>query len=472
MSGFLERIERAIADGRLIAPGQAVVVAVSGGIDSMVLLNVLAKLGSARRWKWKLSVAHLNHRLRGRSSDADERLVRNAAKLLDLPFIGGSADVKRRAREDGVSLEMAARRCRHEFFAHEAKARGIRRIALAHHADDQVELFFLRLLRGAGMQGLAGMRRMAPAPGASSVKFIRPLLECTRAEIDSFSNEAGIRFREDASNASTEILRNRVRHELLPFLRDRFQPGLNKVVLRQMEILAAENEVMLSEARAWCRGTDLRFDALPAAIQRRVLQLQLERISVAPDFDLIETMRKLPGKAVSIARDLTAMCDESGTVVVRRPHAEQGSSTELVVSLENGGGGGDFGGLCWKWKRFHGRGPRPVFAPGSEWFDAERVGRRVILRYWRAGDRFQPIGMRRSQKLQDLFTNLKVPRLERRHRVVATTDSGSIWWVEGLRIGELYKLGPETRKRLKWSWARPGRNSTVQELPGWTDKLA
>lgn len=452
MSEFLERVGRTIADRRLIAPGQAVLVAVSGGVDSMTLLNALATLGRHRRWK--LTVAHLNHRLRGRSSDADERLVRETAKSLGLPFVRGSADVKHLAREEGVSIEMAARRCRHEFFAREARARGIRRVALAHHADDQVELFFLRLLRGAGVQGLAGMKFMAPAPWEASVKLVRPLLQATRAEIDAFAAETGIPFREDASNASMEILRNRVRHELLPLLRERFQPGLARVVLRQMEILSAENEVMQGEAKAWLRRPGIRFDALPVALQRRVLQLQVERLPVVPEFELIETLRTHPGKIVAIAPDLSALCDNDGKIVVRRSKAEPKRSQELAVSLENGRGEGGFDGLRWKWKLFRGRGLKPAFAPGSEWFDAERVGSRVILRHWRAGDRFQPIGMEQSQKLQDLFTNLKVPRAERGWRVVATTSGGAIWWVEGLRIGELFKLRPETRARLKWSWSR------------------
>ena len=188
----------------------------------MVLLHVLTSLAS--RHRWKLTVAHFNHCLRGGSSDADERFVRATAEKLELPFASDSADVRQVAKEEALSIEMAARRCRHAFFAGVAKARGIKQIAMAHHADDQVELFFLRLLRGAGTQGLSGMKQDAAAPWNPGVRLIRPLLGHAREEIVSFAQEAGIRHREDASNQSSEFLRNRVRHELLPLLRQLFEP--------------------------------------------------------------------------------------------------------------------------------------------------------------------------------------------------------------------------------------------------------
>lgn len=427
----------------------------------MVLLRVLARL--APRHGWQLVVAHFNHQLRGRSSDADERLVREAARKLRLPFVSGGADVKRAARAGGLSIEMAARRCRHDFFSREAKARGIRRIVLAHHAEDQVELFFLRLLRGAGSQGLAGMKALAPSPWASAVKLARPLLECSRDEIEAFASAEGVRFRDDASNASPEFLRNRVRHELLPVLRSRFQPALNQVVLREMEILSAEHDFMDAEVNRLLARPLASFDLLPVALQRRVLQKQLEREGVAPEFEWIESLRAAAGKVISISRDVSVCRDVSGRVLVRRSEVNARSTAEVRLSFSAEKGQGTFAGLSWNWTRWPATsGGLPKFVTGTEWFDADRIGREVVLRHWRAGDRFQPIGMTSSQKLQDLFTNLKVPRAERVQRVVATTADGEIWWVEGLRIGELFKLQPATRRRLQWSWQRRHSNCGVQ----------
>lgn len=419
----------------------------------MVLLHVLARL--APKHRWQLVVAHFNHQLRGRSSEADERLVRKTARKLRLAFTSGGADVKRVAREEGLSIEMAARRCRHDFFSREAKVRGIRRIVLAHHAQDQVELFFLRLLRGAGSQGLAGMKSLASSPWSTAVKLVRPLLECSRDEIEAFASAEGVRFRNDASNASSEFLRNRVRHELLPLLRSRFQPALGEVVLREMEILSAENDFMDAEANRLLSNPHGPFDALPVALQRRILQKQLERVGVPPEFEWIELLRSAPGRTFSVSRGVSVSRDAVGRVLVGRSVAVLQSDAEVPLSLSGKKGQGTFAGLSWNWTRLQAKsGELPKFATGTEWFDADRVGRDVELRHWRAGDRFQPIGMATSQKLQDLFTNLKVPRAERVQRVVATTAGGEIWWVEGLRIGELFKLRSETRTHLRWSWRR------------------
>lgn len=427
----------------------------------MVLLHVLARLSP--KHQWSLVVAHFNHQLRGRSSDADERLVRETARTLGLTFVSSGADVKRVAADGGLSIEMAARDCRHDFFSREAKARGIRRIVLAHHADDQVELFFLRLLRGAGSQGLAGMKSLAPSPWTSAVKLVRPLLECSREEIESFAAVERIRFRDDASNASPEFLRNRVRHELLPLLRSRFQPAVSEVVLREMEILSAENDFMDAEASRLLSKLHVPFDGLPVALQRRILQKQLEREGVAPEFEWIESLRSAPGKMISVSRDVAVSRDAFGRVLLRRSVVVPRSDAEVPLSLAGRKGQGTFAGLSWNWTRWPAKsGELPTFVTGTEWFDADRVGGEVVLRHWRAGDRFQPIGMTTSQKLQDLFTNLKVPRVERVQRVVATTADGEIWWVEGLRIGELFKLGSETRARLRWSWQRLSSKSGVQ----------
>ena len=238
MSDFLQRLENKIQSRSLLPRGQKILVAVSGGADSMVLLHALNSL--AGKFRWKVSVAHFNHQLRGRSSDADERLVRKAAAGLKLSVIVGTADVKRFAKKSRLSIEMAARNLRHEFLARIARERKISTVALAHHADDQVELFFLRLLRGAGGEGLAGMKWRAPSPVDRKVKLVRSLLDFSREELREFARENKIRFREDATNFSLDAKRSRIRYELLPLIRKHYQPGLSKTVLRLMEITGAE----------------------------------------------------------------------------------------------------------------------------------------------------------------------------------------------------------------------------------------
>src|SRR5271170_612134 len=183
----------------------------------MALLHALENLSA--KPKWKMVVAHFNHRLRGRASDADEKLVRQTAAKMELPIVVENADVKSFAKKSKLSIEMAARKLRHEFFARAARTQKIKTIALAHHADDQVELFFLRLLRGAGGEGLAGMKWSVPSPAGAKITLARPLLGLTKNELEEFAREKKIAFREDATNFSSNFLRNRIRNELLPLLR-------------------------------------------------------------------------------------------------------------------------------------------------------------------------------------------------------------------------------------------------------------
>ena len=249
MTDFLQRVEQNIQNRELFKRGGKILVAVSGGLDSMVLLHILHRLSPHNRWR--LSVAHLNHRLRGRSSDADERLVRSTCKKLKLPIFVERIDVRRLGKEQKLSVEMAARKARHEFLARVAVRKRIPAIALAHHADDQIELFFIRLLRGAGGEGLAGMKRRSPSPVAREIEIIRPFLAERKSALQEYALENKIRFREDATNAVPDFLRNRIRLELLPLLRRGYQPALSRNVLRLMEIIGAESELTGQMAEDW-----------------------------------------------------------------------------------------------------------------------------------------------------------------------------------------------------------------------------
>jgi len=515
-----QRVEQNIQNRRLLKRGQAVLVGVSGGLDSMTLLHALHELSS--RHRWHLTVAHFNHRLRGRSSNADEELVRQTAAAMRLPFVAGRANVKEFAQKSKLSVEMAARKLRHDFFARAAKERKVRVIALAHHADDQVELFFLRVLRGAGGEGLAGMKWRAPSPVDAKIMLVRPLLDATKAELRRFACENKIPFREDATNTSLDLPRNRVRNELLPLLQRRYQPALAKTVLRLMEIVGAESDLAGEAARQWlvlkrkieravCMGhahespgrarhsvravdrvgtgggqgtarptvnRGLRntirgaskvaesvparsgegtvFKDLPVAIQRRVLQLQLSEVGVPVDFELIESLRQSTDVPVNLGPQLSVMRDATGAVSLRLARPSIFNANETVVKLAGRAGEVIFDGVRVRWrfdtlKKFK----RPAVRPACESFDADKVGGRITLRHWRAGDRFQPMGLRSSVKLQDLFTNWKIPRARRRELMVAAAENGEIFWVEGLRISENFNLTPQTKRRLTWRWQRP-----------------
>lgn len=437
----------------------------------MVLLDMLWQLSSGHGWR--LHVAHFNHQLRGRSSDADEQLVRMTCRKLRLRCAVGTADIRQLAAKDGVSIEMAARAARHAFLARTARRWSLPKIALAHHADDQVELFLLRILRGAGSEGLSGMRWAGPSPVDSKLRLIRPLLEVPKAELRDYARQRCIQFREDTSNASLEHLRNRVRQELIPLLTRNYQPALFRVVLRNADILGADAQCLDQIAEDWLLGKGREpFKELPVAIQRRVILQGLLMLGVVPEFDVIEGLRTSANTSIAVGGGLLLSHDGLGrisTVTVDLPKKRSAGRVELLLAAKNGTG--DFGGVNWRWEiqRQTSRG-LPGFVEGTEYFDADRVGTEVVLRHWQPGDRFQPSGLPKSAKLQDLFVNAKIPAAVRRQLVVATTVAGELWWVEGLRIAEGFKLSAATRRRLKWTWRRPGPDAetgaiAVQKRP-------
>jgi tRNA(Ile)-lysidine synthase len=468
VTSLLDQVRQEILNRKLLRARERVLVAVSGGVDSMVLLHLLHLI--SEKQGWKLTVAHLNHHLRGRSSDADESLVRKVAKNLGLPMIAGHADVKAISRKKGISLEMAAREARHRFLAEAARQAKARSIALAHHADDQLELFFIRLLRGSGTEALTGMKPTSPSPFDPKLRLIRPLLEQPKSALLQYSKQNRILFREDASNQLLDIGRNRIRHELLPLIRQHYQPAVTENILRLMKILAAESEFVGEAAANWRRGTNstgepakfrptirLRqnFEELPIAVQRRCLHSQLIEQNIAPEFELIERLRLHPQTPVNISGSSRVLRTAEGRIIPQAMASGEFEQDSRKLVFDFPIGKTHFAGLNVGWRIFAKKGLSGLKpAPGREYFDANRVGNLVILRHWRPGDRFQPIGMQSAVKLQDLFVNQKVPAEKRRKLALATSENGVIIWVEGLRISECFKLTSQTTHRLQWQWRR------------------
>lgn len=363
----------------------------------------------------------------------------------------------RRAR--GESLEMSARSARHEFLARTAARLGLDRIALAHHADDQLEQFFLRLLRGAGGRSLAGMRWLGPSPSDPCVSLIRPLLDQPKTALAAYAQRHGIPHREDSSNRSPDPLRNRIRLDLIPHLEANYQKGLARVVGQTMDLLGEESACLEEQARCWRQSSSSPpFERIAPALQRLVLHQGLLAAGVQPSYRVIEELRATAEHRVAIGGGRCVVRDAAGHVTRVEPWMPSTQETvqrEVEIALAGRTGLVDFGGALFRWTvggRRGGRLPRGI--PGKERFDADAVGDRIRLRLWRAGDRFQPIGMKFPVKLQDLFVNVKVPKAERHTRVVAEAADGRIFWVEGLRIGEQFKLDITTQRQLKWEWRR------------------
>ena len=451
MHPLAEKVGDIIRAQNLFPETGGILVAVSGGIDSMALLHLLATppLGLRER----LVVAHFDHQLRGAESDADAAFVGQAAKRLGLPFEFDRGDMRKLATETGEGIEASARQLRHDFFAGLAKRLGAV-VALAHHADDQIETFFLRLLRGAGNRGLAGMQPIASSPTDSGVTLERPLLGIRRDEIIEYVTPKGIGFREDETNTDTRFLRNRIRHELLPQLAGQFGASVSRQILKAMQLCGDDTDCIDDLAAEW--PGEPPFDQLSIAVQRQVVLRQLFALGVESSFDLVEALRLEAGCVIEVALGRRLQRNAGGQVELAASAAEpEFSMAKCEVSLEGKAGEAEFGGLKIGWERLAGglaKWRELGQADSREVFDAESLGQTITLRHWQPGDRFQPIGHAGTAKLQDLFVNRKIPKADRRSLVVAEATAGFLFWVQHLRIADPFKVTESTAGLLLFSW--------------------
>ena len=276
-------------------------IGVSGGRDSIALLHWLVNLGYDR-----LIVCHLNHQLRGQSSDADARFVQKLAAKYQVGFELGAANVRALARKKKMSLETAAREARYSFFARAAKRRRCHKIFLAHHADDLVETFLLNLIRGAGLTGLGGMRDVSSRQiHGVDLTILRPLLSIWRSDIDKYVRECHLRFREDATNKNLAPTRNRIRNRIIPYLEKILDRNIRQNLWRTATI-AAEEENWLDKEVPDLTNVDLsvpKLRALPVALQRRAILkwLRVQNIS-GVGFEVIERVRLLLDPNVRTAK--------------------------------------------------------------------------------------------------------------------------------------------------------------------------
>ena len=282
-------------------PEARYLIGVSGGRDSVALLHWLVSLGYK-----KLVVCHLNHQLRGRSSDADARFVQKLSGRYHVDFELAAVKVRALAKKKESSIETAAREARYSFFAKAAKRHHCHTIFLAHHADDLVETFLLNLIRGAGLTGLGGMRNVSSRYiDGVELTIVRPLLSVWRSEIDKHVQEHHLRFREDATNKNLAPTRNRIRNRVIPYLEKILGRNIRQNIWRTA-MIAAEEEKWINEELSDSINADLsvtRLRALPVALQRRAILKWLRAQNISEvGFDVIERVRSLTDREAPIAK--------------------------------------------------------------------------------------------------------------------------------------------------------------------------
>ncbi len=465
-----ERVAAFIEQEALLKTGHSLVVGVSGGPDSLCLLDCLQALG------FQPVVAYFDHRLRA-ESETDGEFVRQIAEAYQIPFELGRAP-------DSVGepfSEVSARLHRYHFLASVAKGKGIERIAVGHTANDQAETVLMHFLRGAGSSGLRGMRprtdlsEWVELPVAEGVSLVRPLLEVWRHETEAYCAESGLSVLTDPTNQDSRFFRNRLRNELMPELQT-YNPRVQEVLLRTAKVMTAEveaiDQLVDEHWNEWVTAVGdgvLAIHAgaitqVPLALQRATMRRAMHEL--VPEirdigFETIERALKSirTGKRLSLQGGLDLIV-LNGEAYLRKPNAviplvgvPQVSSREarllnLPFQLELSAGWGLSGA-----KIEHG-GEMPE-SPYEVWFDATGIDDEFAIRAPKPGDRISPIGMSGSIKLSDLFVNRKVPRLARERWPVVTCGN-QIVWVPGLHRAMLAKVVSSTRKIIQMRVLSPG----------------
>ena len=445
---------------QMLQAGHRILVAVSGGPDSMALLHALYTL--ADELDIKPAVAHLNHQLRGPEADGDEAYVKQWCEKWDLPCFAQRQDIAKLAAQQKLSVEEAGRYARYSFFARLADEHGFDRVALGHTATDRIETLLINLLRGTGLSGLCGI---PPRRG----RFIRPLIATWRNETAEYCRWYDLQPRLDASNLSSDnYLRNQVRLELLPLLESDYAPHIQSALLRlaqaaQQELSWTEPLVQAAYEQA-AEGNDhsISLDLAQLAdmapgLRYRLLRQALVRLrGDAADIEAVhyDMLQQLIGKAQTGAE-----IHLPGAILARRGY----NSIELSVGRRGSPGPGEaIGG------RYILPVPGTVRVPQVELtvsteltrkrpgelgnaqgrqvtVDGLATGEVLLVRGWQPGDSFQPLGLSGHKKLQDLFVDNKVPRHERDRIPLIVTGDKQIVWVVGYQLADPFKVTPRTK---------------------------
>ena len=469
MHFFVKKVEETIRREGLLVAGERCVVAVSGGPDSMALLQVLAQLASTL--DLFLVVAHVDHGLRPEEAEAEARLVQEAARALGLVYECGKVEVAAYAKEQGLSREHAARNLRYGFLAEVAARHRATKIAVGHTADDQAEEILLRLIRGTGRAGLTGMARLRDG------LVVRPFLEINKAEILGYLAAENIPYCLDSSNRERVYLRNRIRLDLLPYLEEHFNPNIGNSLRETAAILQGEEELLagmaeqayaqvIKEEQGERAGLTIQladFLQQPLAIRRRILETACWHMGCRPAFKQIAQLLSLAetgaeGAELHLAQGLRVGKAE-GRVCFRYPQGRQAvrgnlsaAGTEEVPFARELPGPGEYafeaiGAMVTL--RFLEALPEgwEAQAPATLCCDADKVCFPLTARSFQAGDRFHPLGAPGRKKVGDFFTDQKIP-VAQRNRIPILTDQEGIIAILGMRPDQRAAIGPSTRRIL------------------------
>jgi len=442
----------------MITLNDRVVVAVSGGPDSIALLHFLHSI----RDEYNLYIhgAHLNHMLRGQESEGDTLYVRDFCKKFNIPLSVRYVDVGELAKRKGISLEEAGRMARYELFRDTAAQVGATKIALAHNMNDQAETILMRIMRGTGLEGLCGIKPVREG------LYIRPLLFTSRREIEDYCNLMGLKPRIDSTNLEPLYARNKVRLELIPYIEQNFNSAIERTLSSMAELLSEDRDFLNQYAENAYKGIVLEkqhgvsldikgINELHTAVKKRVIRKAIEYVkgnlvgieSRHLDLILSAVNQGNTGASVELPGGIKAAVQYNQLNIMKL----KGETKDIfchnlivpgITEIK------EIGGLI-EAEIIEGNLPDYSAADKfTRYFDYDRIKENLIARSRRDGDFMVPLGMKGKKKIKDIFIDSKVPREERDSIPLVSCD-GEVIWIVGYRISDNYKITQNTKKVLK-----------------------
>ena len=439
---MIDRLQQFIEHNKLCTKDDKILIAVSGGVDSVVLLYLMEKAG------YDVAAAHFNFKLRGKESDDDEMFVREFCDKLGVRLFVKSKNTALFAKEENLSIQEAARKLRYDFFDELSKANGFTKIAVAHHAGDDMETFFINFFRGSGIKGLKGIP-------VKRGKIIRPLMFANRKEIEEFARINNLSWREDSSNASDKYLRNKIRHRLLPVIEEitgKEQGGFSSLKLLKDDALLFERLIDKQKKRF----IELKGETEIIDLEKVETEFSLDEIlyylingygfNKSNTEDIINSFRTNNSGAVFSSVDYIALLDRGKLLLKKKSEKEN-----FEFFIEEG-----VDAVKEPFEMF----VKIVDAKdikiedlkksSNAFFDMDKITFPLKIRKWKEGDRFYPYGMKGSKLLSDFFTDIKLNRFQKED-VWIIESAGEIIWITGYRTSEKHKVLKNSKKVLKLS---------------------
>ena len=459
----VNKVKAFVIENNLIQNGDKVLVALSGGPDSVCLLNILFNLRND--FNIEIAGAHVNHMLRGEEALKDEDYARDICNNLGIKFFSKRIDIDKISKQKGISQELAGREERYKFFDLISNENGYNKIAVAHNANDQAETIIMNIMRGTGLEGLCGIRSKREGG------IIRPILCLSREEIEYYCDTNNLKPRIDKSNLENIYSRNKVRLEILPYMKNNFNKDIIETINRMVNLLQIDNDFIEKKCnnyyKKYCINNEKELiiskDAfsIEKAILTRIIKKafieftgKYNNFEMKHIYEVISLSRNSTNKKINVPHGVIAE-NIYGDIYLRFKEMESKKYQEVVLSKnELDGKCIDFEGYSVSFNIIDNK-KNIEFSNNLliKFFDYDKIKEKLIIRKRLNGDKIIPLGMKGSKKVKDIFIDLKIP-IEKRNNVPILCFDDELAWLVGYKVSESFKITKETRKIIRITFAR------------------